>query len=176
MKTKYLADAQLALLDISKAVLNENFLDVFNGDYFVGLLSSMPFENKDGWEGAGELFNTPGGPFLPGIKNPSITTGGYAQVSINRSKFIAPVLVNTNLGLSGMVAEYREDIVFPVATADWGQVRGLVVYAANINRIKPLFTVEFVSSAFVNFEDQVTIPDTGNTRIRAIELIKKNTI
>ena len=175
MKTRYLAEAQLALLDFNKAIANEDFQDVVNGVYFVGLLSSMPLEGKDGWEGAGELFNVPGGPYLPGIKDPSITTGDYRPVQLDRSKFIVPVVVNTSLGLSGVVNEYQAPIVFPVASTSWGPVRGLVVYAVT-SRITPLFTIEFISPSIVGFEDQVTIPNESNTRMRAIELIKKNTI
>lgn len=175
MKTRYLAEAQLSILNLNTT--NQYLIDILAGDLFVGLLSSLPEENKDGWEGAGELFNAPGSPYLPGIKEPSINTAGYQAVPLNRSKLIVPTLVNTSLGLSGMLVEYREDIVFPIATSDWSEaVLGLVVYCANGPRITPLFTIEFLTPAGVNFEDQVVIQDTANTRMRAIELIKKNTI
>lgn len=175
MKTKYLAEAQLSILNLNTT--NQYLIDIIAGDLFVGLLSSLPQENKDGWEGAGELFNTPNALFLPGIKEPSVTTGGYQAVPLDRSKLILPALVNTSLGLSGMLVEYREDIVFPIATSDWSEaVLGLVVYCANSTRITPLFTIEFLTPAGVNFEDQVVIENTPNTRMRAIELIKKNTI
>lgn len=175
MKTRYLAEAQLSILNQNPT--NQYLIDILAGDFFVGLLSSLPLEGKDGWQGAGELFNVPGSPYLAGIKEPSINTAGYQAVPLNRTKFILPTLVNTSLGLSGMVVEYRDEITFPIATASWGPaVLGLVVYCANQTRITPLFTIEFLTPAAVNFEDQVVIQNTENTRMRAIELIKKNTI
>lgn len=177
MKTRYLAEAQLALLlDTTRSFTNNTFLDVTTGTYFVGLLSALPFDNKDGWEGARELFSTTAGPFLPGIKNPSTNTGSYQPQVITRGDFISPVLVNTDLALSGMVTEYRKEINFPVATANWGNILGMVVYAVRGSRITPLFTVPFISTVNVLVNDQVKIENTENTRMRAIELIKKNTI
>lgn len=176
MKTRYLAEAQLGVLDLNKSLTNSNFLDVVNGTYYVGLLSSLPLEGKDGWEGAAEIFSQAPTIFLSGIKDPSITTGSYQPVLIQKNNFIAPTLVDTSLGLSGVLTEYRAEIQFPVATANWGVIRGIVVYTARETRIIPLFTIPFVSTSTVNTNDQLTILNTSNARMRAIELIKKNTV
>ena len=176
MKTRYLAEAQLGVLDLNKALTNSNFLDVVNGTYYVGLLSSLPLEGKDGWEGAAEIFSQAPTIFLPGIKDPSITAGSYQPVLIQKNNFIAPTLVNTSLGLSGILTEYRAPIQFPVATANWGIIRGVVVYTARETRIIPLFSIPFVSTTSVNTNDQLTILNSPDTRMRAIELIKKNTV
>jgi hypothetical protein len=177
MKTKYLAEAQLAtLLDTTRLFSNNYFLDVTIGTYFVGLLSALPLDNKDGWEGARELFSTTTGPYLPGIKDPSVNTGSYQPEIMTKGDFILPTLVDSNLGLSGMLTEYRKEITFPVATSNWGNILGLVVYALRGSRITPLFTIPFVAPANVLTNDQVTIRNEPNTRMRVIELIKKNTI
>lgn len=177
MKTKYFAKAQLAMLDFNSALNDPEFLDVLNGYYYAGLLSSLPLENTDdGWTGAGELFSNPNETqFLRGIKNPSISTGSYQPVRLVKSNFIVPTVVNTSLGVSGVVNEYQAEILFPIATASWGSVRGLVVYAVRDTRITPLFTVPFISPSVVATNDQVKIENTSTARMRAVELIKKNT-
>lgn len=177
MKTKYFAKAQLAMLDFNSALADPEFLDVLNGYYFAGLLSSLPFENTDdGWTGAGELFCDPNeSQFLTGIKNPAISTGSYQPVRLIKSNFIVPTVVNTSLGVSGVVNEYQAEIIFPIATANWGSVRGVVVYAVRDTRITPLFTVPFVAPSVVYTNDQLKLENTGSSRMRAVELIKKNT-
>lgn len=183
MKTRYLAEAQTSLLlNQTRTLTNPYFNDVLNGTYFVGLLSSMPLEAKDGWQGGGELFNQADPNLLGGIKPGSVTTGNYRAVEISRTNFLSPRLVGSNFeGLSGILTEYQAQIDFPTATADWGVVRGVVVYATRAVtgqplRVTPLFTLPFITPASVTEDDELSILNTGTARMRAIELIKKNAI
>jgi len=179
MKTTYLAKAELNLLNVNVGVTNPVFLDMFDGSIFVGLLSALPITGKDGWEGARELYSpTTPVSYLPGVKDPSIVTGSYYPIEVNRNLFSNPSLVDTPLGVSGMATEYQGEIAFPVASLAWGTVLGLVFYlvSRDINRITPLFTVPFVQPVSIGVDDKLTILNTESTRVRAIELIKKNTL
>jgi len=179
MKTTYLAKAELNLLNINTGFTNPVFLDMFDGSIFVGLLSALPITGKDGWEGAKELYSpVTATTYLPGVKNPQITTGSYYPVQINRTLFSSPSEVNTPLGVSGVATVYEGEIAFPIASLAWGNVLGLVFYlvSRDINRITPLFTVPFTQPVSIGVDDKLTILNTESTRVRAIELIKKNTL
>ena len=183
MKTRYLAEAQTSLmLNQARTLTNPYFTDVFQGIYFVGLLSSLPLEAKDGWQGAGELFHQPDPTLLAGIKPASVTTGGYRPIEISRVNFLTPTLVASNFeGLSGVLIEYQAQIDFPTATADWGIVKGVVIYATRALsgqplRVTPLLTLPFHTPVEVTISDELSILNTGSARMRSIELIKKNAI
>ena len=179
MKTNYLAKAELNLLNTNNGVTNPVFLDMFDGSIFVGLLSALPITGKDGWEGGREFYspNTPTS-YILGVKDPNIATGSYYPVQVNRNLFSTPSLVNTPLGVSAVASEYQGEIVFPVASIAWGTAVGLVFYlvSRDITRITPLFTVPFTQPVTIGVDDKLKIDNTSSARVRAIELIKKNTL
>jgi len=185
MKTRYLLEAQNSLLNFLNFETNTLVSDLRSPDgaYFVGLLSSLPDDGKDGWQGAGELYNDgTSSPYLQGIKKPNITTAGYYPVEVSRLGFTAPGLTNVpSLGISGIVAEFQQTIQYNPATADWPQpVLGLVLYSvrasASINRITPLATFPLTTPIQVRQNDTLTIPDQSANRFRVIDLIKKTVL
>lgn len=181
MKTRYLAEAELNLLNPTSTggLANPIFVDLFNGSIYAGLLSSLPITGKDGWQGASELFSPPtASTYLQGVKDPFTQTGSYYPVQLNKSLFSIPSPVNTPIGVSGIASEYQGPIEFPVASLAWGNVVGIVFYivSSNVARITPLFTAAFVSPVTVGVDDKLTILNSSSTRVRAIELIKKNTL
>lgn len=180
MKTRYLAEAELNLLNTIGGASNPIFRDMFDGSIFVGLLSSLPQTGKDGWQGAAELYSTPTAvaPYLQGVKHPTVLTGAYYPTQINRSLFTAPSLVDTPIGVSGVASEYQAEITFPVASLAWGNVLGVVFYlvSSDLSRITPLFTTAFTSPVSIGVDDKLTIENSPSARVRAIELIKKNTL
>lgn len=180
MKTRYLAEAELNLLNTIGGASNPIFVDMFDGSIYAGLLSSLPLVGKDGWQGAAELYSVPGALVggLPGIKNPLVLTGAYYPTPLNRSLFTAPSLVNTPIGVSGVASIYQGVIDFPVASQAWGTVVGVVFYlvSRDVTRITPLFTTAFVSPVTIGVDDKLTIQNNSASNVRAIELIKKNTL
>lgn len=181
MKTTYLLQAENCILDINRGAANPYFLDVTLGDYYVGLLSALPTEGKDGWEGAAELYSVPGVLVggLPGIKELTVTTGGYYPQQIVKASFTLPSITNVpSQSVSAIVTEYQRSIEFPIATADWGtdSVKGLVLYALRGTRIIPLLTVPFLTPKTVLRDRRLVIPNNSTSRLRIIDLIKKNTL
>lgn len=181
MKTTYLLQAENCLLDFNRGSSNPYFLDVTLGDYYVGLLSALPTDGRDGWQGAAELYSVPGVLVggLPGIKPLATTTGAYYPQQITKSSFTLPGITNVpSQSVSGIVTEYQAAIEFPIATADWGQdtVKGLVLYALRGTRLTPLLTVPFLTPKTVTKDRRLVIPNNSSARLRVIDLIKKNTL
>jgi len=181
MKTTYLLQAENSLLDFSRGSNNPYFLDVTEGLYFVGLLSALPDDGKDGWLGAAELFSVPGVLVngLPGIKPLAVTTGSYYPQQITKANFSLPGITNVpSQSVSGIVVQYNGAIEFPIATADWGAgtIKGLVLYALRGTRLTPLLTAPFLTPKTVLTDRRLIIPNESASKLRIIDLIKKNTL
>lgn len=183
MKTRYLAEANLAMLKADYG--NEYLKDALTSYLYVGLLSSLPDESGDGWQGAGEIFNDItqneeiGQP--TGI-NWGNYTSGYAPQILSRSSFTTPTFYNnTEIAASGMSMYYNDIIEFSTATGSWGNIIGLVFYGSRVGsaglRITPLFTVAFDSPVTISADTRFSCNysgDLSSTGIRITELTKQN--
>lgn len=179
MKTRYYAEAQQALLQGD--FTNPYLVDVYTGILYLGLLSSMPNVGRDGWQGAGELFNTGSAAealYPSGVTPVANYQNGYAAVGISRSAFSDPELYfYADASLSSVVTEYRQEIEFPTATGNWGSVVGCALYAVRSTasglRITPLVSVEFISPIVTSANRKIKIPNSAGSRIRVIELLQR---
>ena len=191
MKTRYLAEAELAL--IRGDTSNKYLLDVLGLPYQVGLLSALPTNFSQGagdnWSGARELFYTTTYTYpdtleqLVGINHNNVgptTSHKYTSVAFNKANIGNPSLVyNAGLTASGMGIQFNQEIIFPDAAENWGVVRGVVIYAIRNSggiRITPIMVGELVSPVTVLAGQIFKIPNTSTSKIRYIEFTRKTTL
>jgi len=191
MKTRYLAEAELALIQGNTG--NEFLQDVLGLPYQIGLLSAMPTNFAagagDNWNGAREIFSNatytyPGSSrTLQGVNYNNIgptTSHKYTSVAINKGNITAPGLVyNASLGASGMGIQLNQEVVFPQAAENWGLIQGIVVYAVRITsglRITPIMVAELITPQTVSSGQTFKIPNTSDSRIRFIEFTRKTVL
>lgn len=164
MKTKYLAEGQLALF--RKAFDNQYLMDIYGGYPYIGLLSALPLSTGDGVDGMEELFD-------------GVSIGGYSRLPLSTSLFTSGNLTySTELAASGWQVEYNGQIIFNPATQDWGPVVGAVIFYARVTpegtlRITPMLSLEFVSPQIILTNQRIVIPNNTSAKMRIIELIRK---
>lgn len=189
MKTRYLAEAELSL--INGNLTNVYLLDVTtNPAYQIGLLSALPTNFNSGagdnWNGARELFSQ--GVYshpdtavqFTGINHNNFgpqTTHGYSSKPFFKTSISAASLTfNNTLGVSGMGVQFNSEVIFDEAKVDWGVIRGVVVYGIRfVNqqlRITPLMVSELITPVTVNSGQRFKIPNTNSSRLRFIELTR----
>ena len=189
MKTRYLAEAELSLLNGNAS--NGYLLDVTtNPAYQIGLLSALPTNFTtgagDNWAGARELYSEglhthpdTGVQFF-GINFNNFgsqTPHGYSSKAFFKTNISqASLTFNTSLGVSGVGIQFNSEVLFDQAKSDWGLVRGVVVYGVRfVNqqlRITPLMVSELITPVTINSGQRFKIPNTNSSRLRFIELTR----
>jgi len=189
MKTRYLAEAELSLLNGNTS--NVYLLDVTtNPAYQIGLLSALPTNFNSGagdnWKGARELYSL--GVYshpdtlvqFNGINHNNFgsqTPHGYSSRPFFKSSISqASLTYNNTLGVSGMGIQFNSEIIFDEAKQNWGTIRGIVVYGVRFVdqqlRITPLMVSELITPVVINTGQRFKIPNTNSSRIRFIELTR----